>query len=915
MSIRTPHHPTPDLLIRSKLYRPRMHPDVLPRSQLIRWLNMESGHKVTLISAPAGMGKTTLLSIWLEEHASTVSWFSLDEADSNFLVFLKYIAAALQIDAQLAHSAADIENFATSPRYCAQYLANEMAQLSGEHILVLDDYHEIAEDSPVHQAVAILIEYLPPHIHMVIASRRDPPWPLAQMRARRYLRELRMKDLVFSRAEVQAHLNHVLDTEVDASIATVLYERAQGWPAVVHLAVLSLQRQSDPSDFLTGFSLNSGLVTDYLTDEILERLPVATQHFLMQISIFERCCAPLCAAVTGVPVSECREILNWLAGHNFFTTVIDAQNHWYRFHDLFRELLHFRLRKQTSPQQIAELHQAAYVWLAQHDQLEEAVYHALAAHDDEGAVSLVEEHKHALLEKEQFAVLEHLMQLLPNQLIDQRPQLLLTRALLLAFRNADGEQIAPYLHAAEKLLEQHAGTLDEAERLALKGEIHALYSLIYVHSGDGERSLHHARLAHMYVPQMHTYMRGIALFYLGDAYQLTGNTTEALQTLQNELKTLRAEEISVQMRIRLSLGQIYLVNGELYQAAQAFQQLLKMAQSHSQSVSMGWAHFGLGLLHYEWDKLDAAAEHFQAGIGLKHQVRVDTLARCYFGLVRVRQAQQQSQDADALMEELLDILLQKQNAALMREFEELRARLLLMRGELAPANSWARTTAIPSPRQRTAIAYPPALTHAHLLYGQGTATSLQKAATILQDFLDAQRKIHDTRRVIKTLALQALVYAKQGAESDAHDALVEAITLGQRGGFMRTFLNLGTPMASLLYSLLQSATLSTELHHYVQSILVAFPAQAAHRSTKESKPLVQGNLVEPLTNRELEVLALLQERLTNDEIAQRLVISPRTVKKHTSNIYQKLQTSGRRHAVAKAKALGLLAQSPPMTQN
>lgn len=895
--------PPLETLILSKLFRPRVHPNLLPRPHLIQWLDSETSCKVTLVSAPAGAGKTTLLSVWLAQSTHPVAWVALDEADSELSLFLAYVATALGL------SVDGLSSELFSPRYCAHYLLHEMEQMTDKHILVLDDYHALADNSPVHEMVTVLLEYLPPHIHLVLASRTDPPLPLARMRGRRHLRELRMQELSFSLSEVHQYITQCVDPEISEATATFLYERTEGWPAIVCLATLSLQHQQDRVAYLESLSNDQRFVMDYLTDEILAHMPAFTMRFLLQVSILERCCAALCADVTGASESRCQEILQGLAIRNLFNMAIDDQDHWYRFHDLFRTVLNVRLRQRMDASHIATLHDRAGAWLARQGHAEEALHHLLAAGNQEAAAQLVEQYKHDLLNSDRFWELEHLLGLLPAEVVAQRPALLLTKAFIYYFRSSSTSKIVETVQACEELLSANQEQFEPAALDALAGEVASLYSAIWYVRGDSARTIQAAQKALALLPKSYGYVRGVAILCLGAAYQLAGDLKLAVHHLQRALVDIDGNELSVQLRIRLSLILIYLRAGELHQLVSALQQLLTVARTHGRSVSIGWAHWVLGFVHYEWNDLDVAMEHLAAVIAMQRRVRIDTLAYCYLLQAQIYQVQNRSEEANKCIDELADILLQNHSPELVRMLEAVRAHLALQQGDYDRSQSWSRSmdaahlSNAKMHQRPSEIRY---LSYVRILLVQGTPPDLQQAADLLHVLFDDARAVHNIRHIISIKSLQSMVHAAQGETDAALDVLAEALHLAQHGGFIRTFVDLGPGMAALLRSLVARSGFPEGLSHYVHSILAAFHDTVYRHVLPRTDAAEPSPLIEPLTEREMDVLHLLEQRLSNKEIAQALVISPRTVKKHTSNIYAKLGVSGRRQAVERARALAIL---------
>ncbi|MGB7206875.1 MAG: hypothetical protein WBD37_15500, partial [Anderseniella sp.] len=419
------------LLIKTKLYQPRIVSDALPRPHLVQQLHAGLTSPLTLICAPAGYGKTSLLAAWLPQVPHPVAWLSLDETDSDPLIFLHYVVAALRTIVPTA--AAKLERTLNSPtafsiEYIALTLIHELENLVQECVLVLDDYHLIQDNSPVHHILRMLIKYQLPHIHLVIASRNDPPFSLARLRSQNQLTEVRTQALSFDIEETRLYLQKFLKNDIPPAAVVATHNWLEGWPAGVCLAAFSMQQQGNFEAFAREPVNRSRFVMDYFADEVLAHLPSLTQHFLLQSAILERCSAALCATVTEMSQEQCQAILAWLVQHNLFTVVIDYESQWYRLHPLFRELLTVRLRIEATDVDRMTLHKRASDWFAKHGLIEEALHHALAAGEYGAAVTLIEQHRHTLMNSEHFRTLEHLIIQLPNEWVERSPALLLSKA-------------------------------------------------------------------------------------------------------------------------------------------------------------------------------------------------------------------------------------------------------------------------------------------------------------------------------------------------------------------------------------------------------------------------------------------------------------------------------------------------------
>lgn len=908
-----PTHPIPpdEMLIYTKLHPSRIRTNVLERPQLIQRLQQANTCRLTLISAPAGYGKTTLLSTWLRETGRAAGWISLNEMDSEILVFLSYLAAAMQsINAEAGQRTKGVLASSAPPpiEQMAQIVLSDLVEFEQDTVLVLDDYHRLAADSPVHELLTQIIEYLPATVHLVIATRRDPCLPLLRLKLQGQLAELSAEDLKFSWEELHSFLQQSLDTDVSKPVVTELQSRTAGWPAVVRLALLVMEQQIElglPVESITG---NNALIMEYLMDEVLSNLPPATQRFLWQVSILERCTAALCAAVTELPEAACQQILMELESRNVLITAMEERGDWFYLHQLLRDLLLAQLQIHLGRSECQMLHRQASAWFAEHGHLQEAIQHALAGEDVASSVRLVEQYAHSLLNAERSFELRHLLSLLPDDVVEQHPTLLLTRAWLLHHQDQLAE-LSALLPSIERLLAQTNPGCDEERASILLGELAALRSMLYYWENQGELSIRQALFALEQLPKHHDYVRGIAILYLAGSYQLTGHVQRAVQTLSQWLQDAPNGARVFQLRGLMAYSFIHILTAELEPAAHAARHMLKLAREHHKSLSIGWAHYLSGLVHYERNELDAAAHHFAAAVELYPGIHMLAMYNSRFRQALVYQAQNQPEKATECIDSLLGLDVPLFKTSLFELLQSFRAHLALLQGNGEMALRWACTVNC-SPPLVPMVFEVPLLTQARAFWAHGTPESLQRAEALLQECLQAAQTTHATRRVMETLALQALVYARQARTELAMETLTRSTEIGQRSGFIRTFVDLGPPMADLLSHLVRRGTLSEPMRQYVHKLLAAFPTRNGnHPCGTEVDAEAVARIPEPLTAREMEVLRLLEKRFTNQEIAHQLVISQRTVKKHASNIYQKLNISGRHQAVAQAKALGILAST------
>ncbi len=914
---------TSNSLMRTKLYRPRSGSDVIPRARLIERLNAGLGGNVTLVCAPIGFGKTTLLAGWLQTVDRHTAWLSLDEHDNELPVFVRSLTAALQTILPDAFGATD--SLLKAPQFpppdrVATLFINDLADVPEDIILVLDDYHLI-RNREIHTLLELLIERMPPQLHLVLISRFDPPLPLARWRARGKLNELRSTDLLFTQEETQAFLARVLGSVVTHETTIALEERTGGWIAVLRLAALSLRSSSDRAAFIQQLDhYPDHSVSSYLVEEILAQLAPAVQELFERISFLDQFCAGLCAAILGknTPYEQVQATLGWLESTNAFLVPLDEHHEWYRFHPLLKQLLRQRLQAHSSQEELARLHRRASAWYAEQGLIEQAIEHALAAGDAAYAASLVEAQFLRIFEQERWAQMERWLRLVPEEQIQGSPSLLVARAWILHVR----EQFKDFPHllrAAEQLLGTSgsgASDPDDPQSKLLHAIIALLWSAFQFFTGQAQASLENARFALEWLPPGHEFLASTALGYLALSSQFTGQEDVALAELQRAMREQQAYP-TITARLLFAQALVYLAAGKLHQLEHTARHLLQIAQEADLALSQNWAHWFLGVVNYEWNHLDAAVYHFSTVIGSPH-ARLLTVQEALFGLAVAYQAQGLSTQAQETARALLDLVQEQHNMRELMTAYAFSGQLALLQDEEEGAQQWLELAGEQEVFGPMISFEVPAITKAWMLLARGDDTSIARGQALLDELLHHVEAMHNTRKTIQVLALHAWASDLQGRETEALDVLERALARARPGGFLRTFADM-PKLSKLLQELRKRRkarkALDKNLDTYLQRILAAMSPLPAQAVSKEELMKQEG--LEPLTDRELQILHLLDKDLTNKEIARELVVTPGTVKVHTTNVYRKLSVNNRRAAVTLAKALGFLAadqaSKPPGT--
>jgi LuxR family maltose regulon positive regulatory protein len=770
----------------------------------------------------------------------------------------------------------------------------------------------------VHTLLALLIEHLPLQLHLVLATRSDPPLPLAKWLAKGYLHELRGADLRFTLEETEAFLTGVLGSVATRETAGALEKRTEGWIAVIRLAALSLRGSSDQTAFMERLgNYSARTISSYLLEEILAQLTPALQEFLLKTSILEQFCAELCAAILGSAASnaQMQATLDWLERSNVLIISLDERRGWYRFHHLFRQLLEQRLQTYVSSEELATLHRRASAWYAEQRLIEEAIEHALAAGDASSAAHLAEAQFFWAFEQEQLVHMERWLALLPEEQIQGSPTLLVARGWIL---QAHGQltDFPRLLTAAQRLLGTTGSTAnvaDDSQSRLLRALIALGWSHFQYYGGWPVASLESAQSAQEWIPPGGEYVASHAMENLSWSNQATGQEDIAIAQLQRALGELTARP-TITARLLLTLAHVYLAAGKLPQLEQTARHLLRIAQEADLALSLYWAHWFLGVVHYEWNNLDAAAYHFSAVIANQHHANFLAVQDAMRGLALTIQAHGSGTQAQETARALLEWMQGQNNIRELMTAYAFCGHLALLQDEVEEASQWLELAGDQEVLGPLRFFEDAPMTQVRLLLAKGDEVSVARGQALLTPILQYVEAMHSTRKTIKVLALQAWAYDLQGRESNALDILERALALARPGGFIRTFADL-PKLSKVLQELRKRRkardAVDNKLDAYLQRILAAMSPRASQAMSKEELMRQEG--LEPLTERELHILRLLDKDLTNKEIARELVVTPGTVKVHTINVYRKLSVNNRRAAVTLAKTLGFLTANQTST--
>ncbi len=908
----------PTTVLATKLFAPAGRPRLVARPRLIERLDaaLEPGHKLSLISAPAGFGKTTLVSDWIDQtvlrqRSTRFAWLSLDDGDNELPRLLTHLVAALKgIDADIGSVAMDLLDLTpASVQASLTELINDVARTTEPIVLVLDDYHVIDSGS-VHEAMTFLLDHLPPQLHVLITSRADPPLPLPRLRARGELIELRATDLRFTPAEATSFLNQVMGLGLSSHDVDALETRTEGWIAGLQLVALSLRGRADVSGFIGAFTGSHRLVLDYLVDEVLRHQPTPVRDFLLHTAVLDRLTGSLCDAVTGG--ADGSTMLESLVRDNLFVVALDEYRAWFRYHHLFADVLRARMLSEE-PDQIPVLHARASEWFEDHELVEDAVWHALAGGDFERAARLMELALPDLRRNRQDATVLGWLDALPDDVV-RRSAVLSVFCGWRLMVSGDLDAVEDRLDDAERALAA-GGTPDAGnEELRTLPATLAIYRASLAQArGDASGTAYHAQRALDLAGPGDHFSRGAACGFLGLAAWADGDIEPALQTFPEAVRSLRlAGNLADALSSTVVLADMWLAAGRPDRARGLYEGALQETTERdgaqgAASLPVADLHVGLAELDCELGNLADATGHLETATALGDRAAAsENRHRWFLATARVREAEG---DRDGAVD-LLDQAERRYRRGFypdVRPIPALTARIRIEQGRLSEAADWAYERNVSAADDLSYLHEFEHLTLARLLIAQyrdhEDPDAIREAVDLLERLLEAADGSARTGSSIEIIMLIALAHEAQGQREPALEALERALT-ETRGadGYVRLFLDEGAPMVGLLHACEERDVARDR----ARRLLAAGAVKPDRRAVPSRGVGVAASLSEPLSQRELQVLRLLDSALTGPEIARELFVSHNTLRSHTKHIFTKLGVNSRPAAVSRAKEHGLL---------
>lgn len=887
-------------ILQTKLHRPRVNRDIVFRSRIVNQLESNAYKPFSLISAPAGFGKSVAVSQWLQHTNKFHTWLSLDSEHNDLRIFLSYLHAAVEkiFPGVFVQTGKMLQAIELPPiKVIAYSVINDLDRIDEDFILVLDDYHLIKEKK-IHQLLNELLQYPPEHLHLSIITRTDPPLKINSLSAHGRMAELRMNDLSFTHSEISALFQELIGRSLKPEFATVILEKTEGWIVGLRMAFMNLKGTEDVDSIVNHLRGDSHSVSLYLLEEVILKQPVEVQEMLLDTAVLNRFTADLVDAIYSKDDHESlsysgEQLIRWLIQSNMFIIALDDQRRWFRYHHLIKDLLTKSLQKKRSPEEISKTHLRASRWFERQHLIEESIDHMLASGDLNEACRIVERHRWAKLDEDRWYVVQKWIDKLPVESRKQHPILMLSECWPL-YEQFQLEKIPVILSEVEVLLK------DQSHEEELWGEVYFFYGAIYYWSGQGDEALLYFEKAQKVLLPDRMLINGLLQLLSGLSLSMTGEGEEGLHLLNQQVKATESRGGVFVSRLRGGLFFVTYFLGKLAQARKETQLALLVAQKSGIDYSSAWNYYMEACTDLQSNQLDRALLHFTSAAESRYILHTRGAIDSVAGLAITQQLMGNEDEASATLDLMVEFAEELQDPLYMIVARSCRARIALMRNELTLAQEWEKSAGETLTMAGLFMWLEvPTITQVRVLLATGTPACLKKAGTLIEEVMRISRECHFTNHVIEGLVLKALLHAKRKSIREAKETLSEAISLSEPGGWIRPFKEAGSEMIQLLTDMRPDSAYLDFINHLLD--------QLAIQPTDKAAPLTHeiGQIHEKVSQRESEIILMMSRGLRNKEIADKLFVAEGTVKKHVYNICQKWNVKNRISMLAIARKYGL----------
>lgn len=898
-----------------KLHRPQKMAGLIPRSRLLSQLGQVLHKPVALISAPAGFGKTTLISQWLDECELPTAWLQLDEFDHEIPAFLTgFIAALRQLFPGCMQKTSDLvmASGTITMQIWKTTLIDDL-ELLGENpfVLVLEDYHLVSNPSIDLLLVELLRSEINP-MHLIISARRTPSISFSRLRIQRQIVEISTADLRFNRSEISLFFDQTTDFSLDKDVVQQIQQKTEGWAAALALAAISLRKNAQIDEMIAKLTGSDTQVSNYLLDQVLNSQPAEIQEFLLKTATFDQFCTPMLYEAFEFEQSEAeiQELIERIEAAQLFLVSLDKPGAYYRYHHLFRQMLLSRQHFHLTNQQIDQLHHRAAAWLMRNGRMDDAFNHLVSVGNWPGAAQLVESQLSMLLNAEDYQGIKRRLGFFSESFIASRPGLLLMQLWIAHF----GLRIQVILALIAKI----QVLIDDALRARKTGSnapvgfeviplevvqahIWTQEALVYFLTNQVDLAVPLARQAAKMLPENWQFVRGNAMVYYGLSYLMQGQYSQAVEELKEGYENLQDTTTAYGARLLFTRSVVYLLNGDLELCRQTAEQLLHDASTHNLLLNQGWGCYLLGRVYQEWNQLELAADYYLQGVELRFSSNIMAALECIAGYAYIFQILDRGEQAQQFLNSV-EQLHGEQFTVTPPLLMALSAWMDLENGNPEKAQRWAEAFNAPVANQAIVWYHLPHLYQVKILMDNNKPGSYQAINQLLDEIQALAERTHNTFTLVRVLALRAAWLARCGKTIKAQQALEHALRLGRPGWFIHAFVKQGPELQELLHATLRRQVDIPDIEEYIEAILAAFVVTGEARIAAKDRSSIKTLL----TEREKEVLERLAERLSINEIASQLSISPSTVQQHTHHIYRKLNVTNKREAVVAAIDLGIL---------